>query len=49
MAVIGSGKIGIDLICKIRQSEMLNCVLVSGMSEVGYKGDFYWFFCKVKI
>lgn len=33
VAVIGSGKIGIDLICKIRRSEILNCVLVSGRRE----------------
>jgi acetaldehyde dehydrogenase len=33
IAIIGSGKIGIDLIFKIRRSEMLNCVLVSGRRE----------------
>lgn len=33
VAIIGTGKIGIDLLFKIRRSKMLNCVLVSGRSE----------------
>lgn len=33
VAIIGTGKIGIDLLFKIRRSQILNCVLVSGRSE----------------
>ena len=32
VAIIGTGKIGIDLLFKIRRSEVLTCVLVSGRS-----------------
>lgn len=32
VAIIGTGKIGIDLLFKIRRSEVLSCVLVSGRS-----------------
>jgi acetaldehyde dehydrogenase len=32
VAIIGTGKIGIDLLFKIMRSELLNCVLVSGRS-----------------
>ena len=30
VAILGSGKIGIDLLCKIRKSKVLSCELVAG-------------------
>jgi acetaldehyde dehydrogenase len=33
VAIVGTGKIGIDLLFKIRRSQILNCILVSGRSE----------------
>ena len=33
VAIIGTGKIGIDLLFKIKRSEILRCVLVAGRSE----------------
>jgi acetaldehyde dehydrogenase len=33
VAIIGSGKIGIDLFFKVRRSESLNCVLVAGRNK----------------
>ena len=33
VAIIGTGKIGIDLLFKIRRSEILKCILVTGRSE----------------